>query len=209
MAMMTPAEIEATFQELYDEALEIQRAARANGQALGEAGRSLNAASTKLTQRLEQLAKDVTGIVENSSECTATKTAALLREKFTEADQHALAAADIYRRAADHLRWRALAMIVLAQAVLIAFVLWLVQVTIPSPSAIQEREQIIKQGDRRIEEQQQQLGALERRGAALDVRTCRDERKSRYPCVATDETVVKDAFIDPSTHQTYRAVRRR
>ena len=62
---------------------------------VGEVGSSLDAASARLAQRLEQLGEDVTGITESNAERAATKTTGLLREKFTEADQHALVATDI------------------------------------------------------------------------------------------------------------------
>ena len=164
---MTPTEIEALFQELYDEALEIQRVARTNAHALGEAGRSLTATSAKLTQRLEQLANDMTSVVENSAERTATKTAELLREKFTEADAHAKTAADIYRSAANRLGWKAFGFALLVQTIVLIGVVWVIRTTIPSRDEIQENAVVIEQQRRHINEQQQQLATLERRGVTL------------------------------------------
>lgn len=185
------------FQRLFDAANKVLEATYIDAKSARMAIEALERTRALVERRLDDLKRETVRSIDASASTTAVQAAALLGEKFKEADEAASRAATRYANAEKTLGWKLLRITMLVQVTLFGGLWLLVQRTVPSYTEIEARRVEIQRLETQVTE-------LERRGGGLDLATCTDSRKRDHLCYRTNETIDDGPYSSRGDGKTFR-----
>jgi hypothetical protein len=185
------------FQRLFDAANKVLEATYNDEKSARMAIEALERTRALVERRLDDLKRETVRAIDASASTTATQAAALLREKFKDADEVANRAAKRYADAENTLGWKLLGIAMLVQATLLGGLWLLVQRTVPSYTEIEARRVEIQRLETQVTE-------LERRGGGLYLTTCIDRSKRTHLCYRTNETIDDGPYSSQADGKTFR-----
>lgn len=192
---------DADLQSLFDTANKALEAVYEDERNARKAIAALEQLHVSVAARLNELSRNVTSSIEASASKTAKEAAALLTQKFTEADSSADKAAKRYQRAANWAGWKLIVFALFLQVALAGGGWFFVLKTMPPQTEIEERRALVGQlseqaAQRRQEvaeleaqlaQQRRKLADIDKRGARIEWSTCQDSEQRNRLCFRTDE----------------------